>query len=155
MSTARKTNMKHVHGSGPARVEPVISVPVTRRPNAPRHLDDIGQRYWREYTRALVNAGQLFETDLQTLEDLCFWESLKHRGRDELPGDSLFMEYKDEEDGRLTHTQPHAAFSNLKSIQSTIVTLRSKLGLTVHDRSGLRVARRGVERNKGPKPKPW
>jgi phage terminase small subunit len=123
-------------------VEQAISKPLNKKPNAPRSLDDTGQRYWREYAGALIDSAQLFETDLSTLEDLCYWESLKHRGRDELPEGSLFMEYTDEETGRVSHTQPHAAFSNLKSIQSTIMALRGKLGLTVSDRSGLKVAKR-------------
>lgn len=154
--SAKKMNLSAAEASGPIRVESAVSSPLSGRPpNAPRHLDDIAQSYWRDYSRALIAAGMLFESDLKTLEDLCFWEGLKHRGRDELPAGTLFMEYKDE-DGNTSHTQPHAAFSNLKSIQGTIVQLRAKLGLTVSDRSGLKVAQRSANmRSVKEKPGTW
>jgi phage terminase small subunit len=140
--SAKKLKLSATDAGGPVRTESAVSTPLTGRPpNAPRHLDDVAQSYWRDYSRALIASGMLFEADLKTLEDLCFWEGLKHRGRDELPGGTLYMEYKDEE-GNTSHTQPHAAFSNLKAIQGTILQLRSKLGLTVSDRSGLKVAQR-------------
>lgn len=147
MSSNANPHMKHIKGSGPAVVSYVVAVPVGKAPNAPRFLNDVGQRYWREYTRALIAAGMLFETDLPTLEDLCYWESLKHRGRDELPTGKLFMEYRDEDTNAITHTQAHAAFSNLRRIQESIIKLREKLGLTVSDRSGLRIARPTVEKH--------
>lgn len=136
--------MRSVPAGGSVRTEPATAEALDKKPNAPRSLNDISQRYWREYAAALVDAGQLFEADLATLEDLCFWEAVKHRGRDELPGGKMYMEYKDADSGEISHTQPHAAFSNLKAIQSTVLTLRGKLGLTLSDRSGLRVAKRGT-----------
>lgn len=148
--------MRSIPAGGSIRTEPATAEALDKKPNAPRSLDDIGQRYWREYAAALVAAGQLFEADLATLEDLCFWESVKHRGRDELPGGKLYMEYKDADTGRVSHTQPHAAFSNLKSIQSTVLALRGKLGLTLSDRSGLKVAKRGaVDKSSIAKSKGW
>lgn len=111
-----------------------------RIPNAPRELSSTAQKFWRDYTKAMQNAGLLFECDLETIADLCYWESLKVRARDELPNDKLYLEYKDEETGSLKHIQTHPGFTNLRSIQAQILTLRGKLGLTLSDRSGLKVA---------------
>lgn len=141
------SKLRHIPGDGSAMVEGFSLLPLRKAPNAPRHLCDVGKSYWRSYTKAMITAGLLFEPDLSTLEDLCYWEAIKHRGRDELPSDSLFMEYRDSETGLVTHTQPHAAFSNLKSIQSTIAALRAKLGLTIHDRSGLKAYQRSKPRS--------
>ncbi|MCC5906589.1 MAG: P27 family phage terminase small subunit [Balneolaceae bacterium] len=114
------------------------------KPYAPRSLDETAKDYWREYVAALHDAGMLFSIDLNVLKDLCRWESLKERAYDELPPPEkkLYLEYYNSETGELTHVQSHAAFSNLRTIQSTINTLRSKLGLSISDRSGLQIMQR-------------
>ena len=116
--------------------------PMESRPYAPRSLCETGKIYWRDYVQQLYDAGMLFSIDLTTLQDLCRWEAIKERAFSELPGPDkkLFMEYH--KDGELTHVQSHAAFANLRSCQATINTLREKLGLTLRDRSGLKIARR-------------
>lgn len=111
-----------------------------KKPYAPRDLSEVASDYWREYCRSLHESGMLFEIDLSLLKDLCRWEELKERAWRELPGPDkkLYLEYHSET-GELTHVQSHAAFSNLRSIQSSINALREKMGLSLRDRSGMKI----------------
>lgn len=132
----------HKHGqsgglSGPEQME--------SKPYAPRQLCETGKEFWREYVQVLHDAGMLFETDLNTLKDLCRWESLKDRIFNELPSveKKMYLEYYSK-DGRLTHVQPHAGFVNLRSAQVMINKLREQLGLTMKARSGLSLPKRST-----------
>ena len=128
----------YLHNSG-QQSQQVGPDPMDNRPYAPRSLSEMGKEYWREYVKELEAAGMLYSIDLNVLKDLCRWESLKERAFGELPGPDkkLYLEYR--KDGALSHVQTHAAFTNLRSIQATINTLREKLGLSLRDRSGLKL----------------
>jgi len=112
-----------------------------KKPYAPRELSDTAADYWRGYVSALHESGMLFEIDLALLKDLCRWEELKERAWTELPGPDkkLYLEYYNSETGAMTHVQSHAAFTNLRSIQSSINALREKMGLSLRDRSGMKI----------------
>lgn len=89
--------------------------------------DEIG--FWNTYCEILQQENELKQSILPTLSDLCRWEGLKVRAIAQLPEDHLYMEYYNEA-GEISHTQPHAALSNLKAIQQAVNVLREKLGLT-------------------------
>ncbi len=130
--------------------------PMDRKPYAPRGLSETASDYWREYTNALQSAGMLFEIDLNVLKDLCRWEAIKERAFNEMPGPDqrLYVEYYNSDTGDMTHVQSHAAFTNLRSIQGTINKLREKLGLSLADRSGLKIPAKPQANNRM-KSKSW
>jgi P27 family predicted phage terminase small subunit len=134
-------NLKRGHGGVKALSTPAPAA-MTKPPNAPRNLGDHAQAYWRFYSRRLIDMNILYEPDLKALEDLCYWEGLKDRLRQQIDDHRTagVVEYKDKA-GRIKHTQPHAAYSMLQSAQGLVNELRKKFGLTPGDRPSIKVVR--------------
>jgi hypothetical protein len=91
--------------------------------NPPSLLNEHGRKFWDQYTKLITDIDFAMHV---RLTDLCYWEQRKIEAIENLEKGRDVVVYRNK-DGSIKHVQTSAFFTNLKSIQSEINTLREKI----------------------------
>jgi hypothetical protein len=105
--------------------------PLTRMPpiaktcfrTPPDVLNENGKIFWNQYLEEIDTMTFVIHT---LLTDLCYWEQRKVEARDNLEKGRDVVVYRNP-DKSVKHVQTSAFFSNLRSIQSEVNTLRNRI----------------------------
>lgn len=97
-------------------------------PKPPEHFSDAAVESWYKTGITLIRNERLFESNLNHLEEICYWEDYKNRIRENLQG--RFTEHQLEmTSGNIGTIHTSVLLANYKSIQDEINELRSIFGL--------------------------
>ena len=97
-------------------------------PKPPEHFSDAAVDSWYKTGITLIRSERLRESNLNHLEEICYWEDYKNRIRENLQG--RFTEHQLEmTSGNIGSINTSVLLANYKAIQDEINELRSIFGL--------------------------